>query len=185
PLSPCTTLFRASSRSSRPGPRWRRRGPRSRPRRRWACSRSRCPRPTRHPGPTRRPVPRAPTERPPPMVVPPSSPPSLHPTGAPGGPAAPDGTPPALAGTRSVVLQGLLVLGGLAAFLFLLLEYGAALNPLVVAAAGVILLWPLRRQPSVRALLLAGGFLLTLWLLRTLGGVLAPFAVVFVLAYLL
>jgi predicted PurR-regulated permease PerM len=84
-----------------------------------------------------------------------------------------------------VVLQGLLVLGGLAAFLFLLLEYGAALNPLVVAAAGVILLWPLRRQPSVRALLLAGGFLLVLWLLQTLGGVLAPFAVVFVLAYLL
>src|SRR5690606_21996566 len=77
------------------------------------------------------------------------------------------------------------VLGGLAAFLFLLLEYGAALNPLVVAAAGLILLWPLRSQPPVRALLLAGGFLLSMWLLRVLGGVLAPFVVVFILAYLL
>jgi predicted PurR-regulated permease PerM len=90
-----------------------------------------------------------------------------------------------LAGPRSVVLQGLLMLGGLAAFLFLLIEYGSALNPLVVAAAGVILLWPLRKQPAVRALLLAGGFLLAMWLLRTLGGVLAPFVVVFILAYLL
>ena len=101
----------------------------------------------------------------------------------------PDGVPEAeaarLAWTRSVVLQGLLVLGGLAAFLFLLIEYGAALNPLVVAAAGLILLWPMRRQAPVRALLLAGGFLLAMWLLRTLGGVLAPFVVVFILAYLL
>jgi predicted PurR-regulated permease PerM len=83
------------------------------------------------------------------------------------------------------VLQALLVLGGLAAFLFLLIEYGAALNPLVVAAAGLILLWPLRRQAAVRALLLAGGFLLGMWLLRTLGGVLVPFVIVFILGFLL
>jgi predicted PurR-regulated permease PerM len=54
-----------------------------------------------------------------------------------------------------------------------------------VAAAGLILLWPLRRQAPARAILLAGGLILGLWLLRTLGGVLAPFVVVFILAYLL
>ena len=114
----------------------------------------------------------------------------LAPSSSPHLPAEPlDGAPAdgngRFAWTRTVVLQGLLVLGGLAAFLFLLLEYGTALNPLVVAVAGVILLWPLRQQPPVRALLLAGGFMLGMWLLRTLGGVLAPFVVVFILAYLL
>ncbi len=87
--------------------------------------------------------------------------------------------------TQSVVFQGLLVLGGLAAFLLLLLAYGEDPNPLIIASAAGILLWPLREYRAVRALLLAGGFLLALWLLRTLGGVLAPFVVVGILAYLL
>ncbi|MDX1419031.1 MAG: AI-2E family transporter [Rubricoccaceae bacterium] len=110
------------------------------------------------------------------MLAPPTPPPAGE---------APASEPFPLADARAVVLQGLLVLGGLAAFLFLLLEYGAALNPLVVAATGLILLWPLRKHAAVRALLLAGGFVLSMWLLRTLGGVLVPFVIVFILAYLL
>jgi len=86
---------------------------------------------------------------------------------------------------RDVVFQGLVVLGGLAAFVFLLLVEGAALGPLVVAAAGLILLWPIRSHKAIRALLLAGGFVLAIWTLRRLGGVLTPFAIVFLLAYLL
>lgn len=100
------------------------------------------------------------------------------------GVSSPDGRAPLAASTRAVVLQGLLMLGGLAAFLLLLLGYSTTLNPLVVAAAGALLLWPLRRQPAVRSVLIAGGFLVGLWLLRTLGGVLVPFVVVFILAYL-
>ncbi|MCH7640377.1 MAG: AI-2E family transporter [Bacteroidetes bacterium] len=98
--------------------------------------------------------------------------------------AAQNGEPPQRA-LHDVVFQGLVVLGGLAAFVFLLLVEGAALGPLVVAAAGLILLWPLRAHKAIRALLLAGGFVLAIWALRRLGGVLTPFAIVFLLAYLL
>ncbi|HYE94988.1 MAG TPA: AI-2E family transporter [Rubricoccaceae bacterium] len=96
----------------------------------------------------------------------------------------PDAARPFAVG-RALLFQGILALGGLIAFLLLLLEFEAGLNPLIVAAAGAIVLWPLRKQKAIRGLLLAGGFLLGLWLLRTLGGVLAPFAVVFLLAYML
>lgn len=91
-------------------------------------------------------------------------------------------TPSALYG---VVFQSLVVLGGLAAFIYLLIFEGAASSPFVVAAAGLILLWPLREHKAVRALLLAGGFVISIWTLRRLGGVLGPFAFVFLLAYLL
>ena len=88
-----------------------------------------------------------------------------------------------LVGVRSVVLQSLLVLGGLTAFLLLLL--GIDLNPFFIAAAGLILLWPMRELKPVRALLLAGGLLVSVMVLRQLGGVLVPFVLVFILAYLL
>jgi predicted PurR-regulated permease PerM len=48
-----------------------------------------------------------------------------------------------------------------------------------------MLLWPLRQQASVRAVLMAGALLLGVWLLRVLGGVLAPFILVYIVAYLL
>lgn len=92
---------------------------------------------------------------------------------------------PVPSGLYSVVFQSLVVLGGLSAFVFLLIVEGAALSPLVVAAAGLILLWPLREHKAVRALLMAGGFVVSIWVLRQLGGVLTPFAIVFLLAYLL
>ncbi|MDX1438537.1 MAG: AI-2E family transporter, partial [Rubricoccaceae bacterium] len=84
-----------------------------------------------------------------------------------------------------LTFQGLAVLGGLVAFVYLLIEQGAALSPLVVAAAGTILLWPLREHKAIRSILLAGGFILALWVMQILGGVLTPFAIVFLLAYLL
>ncbi len=85
----------------------------------------------------------------------------------------------------NVVFQSLVVLGGLAAFLYLLFFEGEASSPFIIAAAGLILLWPLREYKAIRALLLAGGFVLGIWTLNRLGGVLAPFAFVFLLAFLL
>ena len=86
---------------------------------------------------------------------------------------------------RAVALQTLLGLGGVVAFLVLLLEFSAETDPLLIAIAGGMLLWPLRQQASVRAVLMAGALLLGVWLLRVLGGVLAPFILVYIVAYLL
>ncbi|MEL6611601.1 MAG: AI-2E family transporter [Bacteroidota bacterium] len=86
---------------------------------------------------------------------------------------------------RSIVFQGVLMVGGLAAFFFLLFEIGQAVNPLLIGAVGMAILWPIRKQQAARALLVAAGLLLAFWLLRTLGGVLAPFVIVWLLAYLL
>lgn len=84
------------------------------------------------------------------------------------------------------VLNSALFLAGLAGFVFLL--YGmyeeGFLNPFLTAGATVILLWPIRDLRAVRGLFLAGGFLFVLWLLSELSGVLLPFALVYVLAYL-
>ncbi|MEM8598844.1 MAG: AI-2E family transporter [Bacteroidota bacterium] len=86
---------------------------------------------------------------------------------------------------RAIVFQGVLMVGGLAAFFFLLFEIGQAVNPLLIGAVGMAILWPIRKQQAARALLIAAGLLLAFWLLRTLGGVLAPFVLVWLLAYLL
>jgi len=86
---------------------------------------------------------------------------------------------------RTLVFQGLLVAGGLLVFLFLLLEMQGFLSPLLLAAAGTILVWPLREHRVVRSVLLAGGLLVLLWLFSVLGEVLIPFAAVYLLAYLL
>ncbi|MEL7363420.1 MAG: AI-2E family transporter, partial [Bacteroidota bacterium] len=86
---------------------------------------------------------------------------------------------------RAIVFQGVLMVGGLAAFFFLLFEIGQAVNPLLIGAVGMAILWPIRKQQAARALLIAAGLLLAFWLLRTLGGVLAPFVIVWLLAYLL
>ena len=87
--------------------------------------------------------------------------------------------------SRVVVFQGLLVLGGLVAFFLLAVELRGLLSPLLLAAAGGILVWPLREHRAVQAMLLAGGLLLLVWLVSIMGGVLLPFAVVYLLAYLL
>jgi predicted PurR-regulated permease PerM len=84
-----------------------------------------------------------------------------------------------------VVFQGTLLAGGLVAFFFLLAELRAVLNPLLLAAAATILVWPMRRHPVARALLMAGGLVLLWWLLLVTGEILLPFAVVYLLAYML
>ena len=91
---------------------------------------------------------------------------------------------------RLAAFDTVLIAGGLVLFLVLLYVMqvaegaGRFLSPPLVAAAGVILLWPLRHHRAVRALLLSGGFLLIVWLFDNLSGVLVPFAVVYLLAYL-
>ncbi|MEM1055759.1 MAG: AI-2E family transporter [Bacteroidota bacterium] len=97
----------------------------------------------------------------------------------------PEAGPPEPPAPRSVVLQGLLALGGLTALVLLVVRLGDQLHPLLLAAVGAILLWPLRKETAARAVLLALGAVVTVYVVRTLAGVLAPFVGVFVLAYLL
>lgn len=83
----------------------------------------------------------------------------------------------------------ILLVGGLLLFLVLLYEMESPgngfLNPVLVAGAGAILLWPLRAQRAVRTLMLAGGFLLLLWFVAKVSNILIPFVVVYLLAYVL
>ena len=101
-------------------------------------------------------------------------------------PPSPDPPPaaPPRAVSRKTVLAGLLALGGLTAT-FLLLAEQDALGPLLVVAVGAVLVWPLREVPAGRPVVLALGLVAGAYLVTRLGGVLAPFAAVFVLAYLL
>lgn len=94
----------------------------------------------------------------------------------------PDGPPPE--DRRKTVLTTLLALGGLG-ITFLLLTDQQAFGPLLLAAVGGVLVWPLRAVPAARPVVLALGLVVAAFLLHRLGGVLAPFAAVFVLAYLL
>ena len=71
--------------------------------------------------------------------------------------------------------------GLLLVFLFLM---RGMLTPPIIAGAGVILLWPVRRYRSVQAILLTGGFLLVVWLVHELSAILIPFASLYLLAYL-
>ena len=92
---------------------------------------------------------------------------------------------------RLTAFESVLIAGGFVLFLVLLYEMevppqeGSFLNPPLVAIAGAVLLWPLRKQQTVRALLLSGGVLLLLWAMNQVAAVLAMFAGVSLLAYLL
>lgn len=107
-------------------------------------------------------------------AVPPSSPPPPS--------VSPNSDP---TDARSTLFSGLLLLGGLTTIVALMLLMEASLSPLLVAVVGGVVLWPMRSYPAGRALLMAGGVLVAVYLARVLGGVLAPFIAVFVLAYLL
>lgn len=87
--------------------------------------------------------------------------------------------------SRSVVFQGVLVLGGLVALFLLAVALRDVLNPLLLAAAGGVLMWPLREHRVVQSMLLAGGLLMLVWLVSVIGTVLIPFGVVYLLAYFL
>ena len=92
---------------------------------------------------------------------------------------------------RLTAFDTVLLAGGFVLFLVLLYEMevppqeGSFLNPPLVAVAGAVLLWPLRQQRAVRALLLSGGVLLLLWTMARVSNVLVPFVAVYLLAYLL
>ncbi len=78
-----------------------------------------------------------------------------------------------------------MVAGAMVAFAALLYVLRDFINPLLLAIAGTILLWPIRGKPFARAVLLSGGFLFFAWLLYTLGAVLVPFLMAYILAYML
>ncbi len=77
----------------------------------------------------------------------------------------------------------LTVCGALLLLAFLFLMKGM-LNPPIIAGAGIILLWPVRRHRTVQAIMLAGGFLLAIWFLHKLRTILIPFASIYLVAYL-
>ena len=92
---------------------------------------------------------------------------------------------------RLTAFETALIAGGIILFLVLLyvmeMPSGGAgfLNPVLIATAGAILLWPLRHHRTVRALMFSGGFLVIVWFFDKVSGILIPFAVVYLLAYLL
>lgn len=88
------------------------------------------------------------------------------------------------------VPEAVLMLGGLLLLLVLLYEMEVPsdegfLNPVLVGGAGAILLWPLRAYRAVRALLMAGSFLLLLWFMAKVSSILIPFVLVYLLAFVL
>lgn len=85
---------------------------------------------------------------------------------------------------QSTAFETVLLAGGFVLLAVLLYEMRTWLNPPVLAVAGVLLLWPVRQTPSVRALFMAGGLLLALWFFAELSNVLAPFVLAYLLAYL-
>lgn len=91
---------------------------------------------------------------------------------------------------RPAAYELVALIGGLILFVLLLLqvlflaESQRITGPALTAFVGAILLWPLRKQPVARALLLAGSFLLLIWFFDQLSGVLAPFVIVYLLAFL-
>jgi predicted PurR-regulated permease PerM len=100
-------------------------------------------------------------------------------------PATPEPTAPATRTSRSVAFHALLLVGGLAALFLLLVEVRPSLGPFWAVAAGAVLLWPVRDTRAGRAVLGAGALVFGAFLLSQLGGVLTPFVLAFVLAYLL
>ena len=58
------------------------------------------------------------------------------------------------------------------------------LYPPILAAAGMILLWPARHHRPVQAILFTGGFLLIIWFSFTLANILIAFGTIYLLAYL-
>lgn len=92
---------------------------------------------------------------------------------------------------RGTAFETVLIAGGVVLFLVMLYEMHTPpqeevfLTPPLVGLAGIVLLWPLRRNKAVRALLLSGGLLLLLWTLDKISRVLVPFVAVYLLAYLL
>lgn len=116
--------------------------------------------------------------------------PSRSPDPSASDPDAPRGKPQARTASLTA-FETVLIAGGFVLFLVLLykMEFPGGddsfLSPILIAGAGAILLWPLRTHRTVRALMLAGGFLLLIWFMDTVSPILIPFALVYLLAYFL
>lgn len=86
---------------------------------------------------------------------------------------------------RLTPFRTVLLAGGVLLFLGMLYQMGEDfIGPPLIAFAGAVLLWPLRKIPAVRVLLVAGAIILFLWALNDLAVILMPFAVVYLFAYL-
>lgn len=91
---------------------------------------------------------------------------------------------------RAQAAELILLAGGVVLFLAMLYEMrrpaesGPFVSPVLLAAAGGLLLWPQRDQRPARTVLVAGGAMLLFYLVTELSGVLLPFVLVFLLAYL-
>ncbi len=88
---------------------------------------------------------------------------------------------------RLTAFDTTLLAGGVVLFVVLLYEMMALerfLSPPLTAIAGLILLWPLRQHRAARAILFAGAFLMGVWFLEEVSSILAPFATVYLLAFI-
>ena len=85
---------------------------------------------------------------------------------------------------RLTAFQTALLAGGFVLFLAMLYQMQGFLNPPVLALAGGVLLWPLRKNRAVKALFVVILTMLILWAIDELAAILIPFAVVYLFAYL-
>ncbi len=92
--------------------------------------------------------------------------------------------PTGLVPRRVRPLDGVLIAGGVVLFLVLLYTMRGLLNPLLVGAAGLIMLWPVRSHGGVRAIMLSGLFLLVIWFFDRISTILLPFGFAYLLAFL-
>lgn len=89
---------------------------------------------------------------------------------------------PLMEGPDRRIVHGAAVLVLLA---LLLLELREVLSPLILFAALVVLMIPYAGTQLHRLVIITGGVLVGLWLLKAMGSLLAPFVLAFVLAYVL
>ena len=82
------------------------------------------------------------------------------------------------------LLELILAASGMLLLLVFLYLMRGILEPPIVAAAGMILLWPLRHKPAIQSILFTGGFLLLVWFFFSLGKLFIGFGVIYLLAYL-
>lgn len=88
---------------------------------------------------------------------------------------------------RLTAFETTLLAGGVLLFVVLLYEMLVLerfLTPPLTAVAALILLWPLRTHRAAKAILAAGAFLMAMWFLEEVSGILVPFVTVYLLAYI-
>ena len=81
-------------------------------------------------------------------------------------------------------LEITLMAGGTMLLLVFMYLMRSMLHPPILAAAGMILLWPARHLRAAQAILFTGGFLLIIWFFFSLGNILVAFGTIYLLAYL-